>query len=155
MTSAKCSQKISPFVTKIRPMEVPNIHACHYHSDALNETPFIITRLHSPISHRVLVPTKTPNQATSLLPAPEGISWSYTLQLNTPLINSTPLNINSEEEDEEEYLVRDSVIIDAYKFNLRESRHAIKADFNNLPEQDKHVTANVLTELLNLHLGKL
>ena len=64
------------------------------------------------------------------------------------------INTNTEEEDEEDYLVRDAARIDLEKFNLWESRHAMKISFKNLPDQDKLSTAYVIIKLLNPHPGK-
>ena len=62
------------------------------------------------------------------------------------------LNTNTEEEDEEDYLVRDAVRINLEKFNLWEARHAIKSAFRNLPEQDNLSTAYVIIKFPNLQL---
>ena len=93
-------------------MEALIPHASLYQPATLNETPLIFTRPQRLISHRNMAPS-IPNQVTSLLPTREGITWVYPLHNDTPLLNKTPLNINTEDDDKVDYLVRDAGIIDA------------------------------------------
>ena len=71
------------------------------------------------------------------------ITWAYPLLNKTPLLNEILPNINTEEGDKEEEMVRDAGRIDADKFNLREARHSTKADLKNLRKQDKLTTNGV------------